>query len=393
MGNTKRTLRRIIGIALSIVFAIGVLPANSLKSYAATDASVTVNFTVCYDYAEEVLAYVNKERAKYGRSQLVMDQELVNMALQRCADSCVVGEAYDHSEIDDNVAHHRANGDSCFSLSPKAGGENIAYGQRTPYSVMYNQSDEIDPYSSTDMDHSSWMRSAGHRKNILNSRWHSVGIAVVYFNGRYRYYWAQEFSPYYAETESYRTDRVSMSMDVDVSYDVYNRLINRGVLDGSSVNTGGSSGSGAGGDTSKVRGEWKTAGGRWWFQLDNGSYLMNSWLHSNGNWYAFDKDGYIMTGWNVVEGQYYYFHGSGQMASSEWVDGYWLSGDGSWSYRFYGSWHADEYGWWYGDSSGWYACNQWQKINGYWYYFDEWGYMVTNRNVGGYWLRADGTCM
>ena len=46
MGNTKRTLRRIIGIALSIVFAIGVLPANSLKSYAATDASVTVNFTV-----------------------------------------------------------------------------------------------------------------------------------------------------------------------------------------------------------------------------------------------------------------------------------------------------------------------------------------------------------
>ena len=72
-------------------------------------------------------------------------------------------------EIDDNVAHHRANGDSCFSLSPKAGGENIAYGQRTPYSVMYNQSDEIDPYSSTDMDHSSWMRSAGHRKNILNS--------------------------------------------------------------------------------------------------------------------------------------------------------------------------------------------------------------------------------
>ena len=104
MGNTKRTLRRIIGIALSIVFAIGVLPANSLKSYAATDASVTVNFTVCYDYAEEVLAYVNKERAKYGLSQLVMDQELVNMALQRCADSCVVGEAYDHSEIDDNVA-------------------------------------------------------------------------------------------------------------------------------------------------------------------------------------------------------------------------------------------------------------------------------------------------
>ena len=129
---------------------------------------------------------------------------------------------------------------------------------------MYNWSDDIDPYSSSDMDHSSWMRSDGHRKNILRSNWRSVGIACVYFNGKYRYYWAQEFSPYSAERKVTASGRVNMSMNVDVSADVYNRLIVRGVLDGSQINPDGSSGGngGSGGDTSKVRGEWKSAGGR-----------------------------------------------------------------------------------------------------------------------------------
>ena len=100
----------------------------------------------------------------------------------------------------------------------------------------------------------------------------------------------------------------------------------------------------------------------------------------------------MMTGWNFLEGNYYYFYGSGEMASGEWMSGFWLSGDGSWTYRQYGSWKADSYGWWYGDTSGWYACNQWQKIDGYWYYFDGWGYMVTNQYVDGYWVGAEGVC-
>lgn len=392
MGNAKRKLRSIVVIILSVMMTVGLLPSYSMKSYAATDAVVSVNVTVCYDYANEVLEYVNKERAKYGLNPVEMDQELVNAALQRCADSCVVGEAYEHSEIDETVAHHRANGDSCFTLSNKAAGENIAYGQKTPYSVMYNKSDEIDPYSSYDMDHSSWMRSEGHRKNILRSNWRSVGIACVYFNGRYKFYWAQEFSPYYADDEVYRTDRVNMKIDVDVNTEVYNRLLNKGMIDGTTINTGDNSQMPSGGGTISTRGEWKITDGRWWYLLEDGSYLKNSWLKSNGNWYAFGDDGYMVTGWRVIEGDYYYFHGDGHMAAGEWVSGYWLSASGAWSYRYYGSWKSDEYGWWYGDSSGWYACNQWAKINGYWYYFDGWGYMVTNKYIDGYWIGADGVC-
>ena len=80
------------------------------------------------------------------------------------------------------------------------------------------------------------------------------------------------------------------------------------------------------------------------------------------------------------------------MASDEWRDGWWLSSDGSLTYKEEGSWHASRDKWWFGDTSGWYASATWQKINGTWYYFDGSGYMVTNQYVDGYWLGADGAC-
>ena len=80
------------------------------------------------------------------------------------------------------------------------------------------------------------------------------------------------------------------------------------------------------------------------------------------------------------------------MASSEWIDGWWCNADGSCTYAGVGSWNQDATGWWYGDTLGWYAYSQWLKVDGYWYYFDESGYMVTNRYVDGWWIGADGVC-
>ncbi|MCR5226448.1 MAG: hypothetical protein K6E27_04490 [Eubacterium sp.] len=63
------------------------------------------------------------------------------------------------------------------------------------------------------------------------------------------------------------------------------------------------------------------------------------------------------------------------MASSEWRDGYWLSGSGAWSYEGVGSWHKNSKGWWFEDTFGWYPAGCWQKINGEWYYFNASGYL------------------
>ncbi|MNJ05327.1 Cysteine-rich secretory protein family protein [compost metagenome] len=53
----------------------------------------------------------------------------------------------------------------------RTAGENIAKGQRTPEEVM-----------------NAWMNSEGHRQNIMNPSYTSIGVA--YYNGE----WVQEFT-------------------------------------------------------------------------------------------------------------------------------------------------------------------------------------------------------
>ena len=130
---------------------------------------------------------------------------------------------------------------------------------------------------------------------------------------------------------------------------------------------------GTNGDMSyKPKGQWKSNATGWWYEDSSGWYPSNQWQKIDGYWY--------------------YFDGSGYMASNEWRDGYWLGSDGAWKYQFIGSWKSDATGWWYEDTSGWYASNQWQKINGLWYYFGGDGYMLTDTTIDGYYVDANGVC-
>ena len=64
------------------------------------------------------------------------------------------------------------------------------------------------------------------------------------------------------------------------------------------------------------------------------------------------------------------------MASNEWIQGYWLGGNGSWTYKAKGSWRKNAKGTWFGDTSGWYAKNMTLKIDGKEYIFDSLGYLI-----------------
>ena len=55
----------------------------------------------------------------------------------------------------------------------RAAAENVAWGQQTPAAVM------------TD-----WMKSSGHRTNILNCSYTEIGVGVATSNGPY---WTQDF--------------------------------------------------------------------------------------------------------------------------------------------------------------------------------------------------------
>lgn len=147
--------RIIIGTLFFVLFVWNVKPVVAASSK-------NVTGTCDYDQAYEVLKIVNAERKAQGVQELVMDEELLTAAMMRAAE-CVV--SFDHV---------RPNGNKCFTASDKMYGENIAMGYRSPQQVM-----------------TTWMNSQGHRQNILNSRYNSIGIGCLYQNGRY--YWVQCF--------------------------------------------------------------------------------------------------------------------------------------------------------------------------------------------------------
>ena len=125
-----------------------------------------------YDYSWEVLELVNQERTKVGAAPLVMDKGMLNMARLRAEELIIL------------YSHKRPDGTYCETALPNGYknsvefGENIAKGQKTPSEVV-----------------NSWMNSPGHRQNMLDKNYKSIGIGCVYVSGflSNEYYWVQDF--------------------------------------------------------------------------------------------------------------------------------------------------------------------------------------------------------
>lgn len=155
-----------------ILFAAGQFGAGQT---AKAVGSQDVYGTARYDYAFQVLEIVNKERALDGAGPLTMDQDLLSAAMLRSAETVV------------SFSHTRPNGEKCFTASSKMSGENIAKGSgslcATPKQVMVL-----------------WMNSPGHKANILEKSYQSIGIGC--FATSYGTYWVQCFGRGTAQTLS-----------------------------------------------------------------------------------------------------------------------------------------------------------------------------------------------
>ena len=119
--------------------------------------------------AKAVASLVNAARRDAGLSELELDADLCAAAQARA------------QEIAQSFSHTRPDGSSCFTIleefgiSYRAAGENIAMGQRTPEEVM-----------------DGWMNSSGHRANILNGTFTSIGVGY-YVDGAGAAHWVQIF--------------------------------------------------------------------------------------------------------------------------------------------------------------------------------------------------------
>ncbi len=138
--------------------------------------------------------------------------------------------------------------------------------------------------------------------------------------------------------------------------------------------------------------EW--VNGKWYNEDGTQTYPGTlQWKSNATGWWVEDTDGWYPTDkWQKIDGVWYYFKPDGYMAANEYFKGYWFNADGSWDDRYQLSWKSNATGWWVEDISGWWPSSCWLKIDGYWYYFDASGYMVTNQYVDGYWIGADGIC-
>lgn len=121
-------------------------------------------------YVLRIVELVNEERAKAGLKPLTLQQNVTEAAQVRAV------------ECETLFSHTRPNGTSFSTALKEAGvsyrgaGENIAWGQKTPEQVMEG-----------------WMNSAGHRANILNEKYTSIGVGY-YQNAAGRNYWSQLFT-------------------------------------------------------------------------------------------------------------------------------------------------------------------------------------------------------
>ena len=121
-------------------------------------------------FLQEIVNLVNIERAKEGLSALKMDTKVQAAAQVRA------------KECEQLFAHTRPNGSSFATalkeqnVSYRSAGENIALGQRSPEEVM-----------------EAWMNSSGHRANIMNPNFTTIGVGY-YENAKGTDYWCQLFT-------------------------------------------------------------------------------------------------------------------------------------------------------------------------------------------------------
>ncbi len=121
-------------------------------------------------FVQEVVNLVNAERAKEGLSPLTLDTKVQAAAQVRAV------------ECEQSFSHTRPNGTSFATalkeqnVSYKSAGENIAWGQRSPKEVM-----------------NGWMNSEGHRANIMNPDFTTIGVGY-YQNAKGTNYWCQLFT-------------------------------------------------------------------------------------------------------------------------------------------------------------------------------------------------------
>jgi uncharacterized protein YkwD len=124
----------------------------------------------------ELLTRINAERRRSGRQPLTLNSRL-DAAAQRHAEDMLSRSFFAHRGPDGKTVRERARG---AGYDWTAVGENLAEGQDSVKEAVEG-----------------WMRSSGHRENILDRRFNETGVGLALgrdpTTGEYRILWVQTF--------------------------------------------------------------------------------------------------------------------------------------------------------------------------------------------------------
>src|SRR5215471_4484163 len=175
MPRVRRSPQRLLVVLVLFAAGLGLtlLPATE-RAHADNICTPDASWgTVNSGYAAQVVSLVNQHRASLGLGQLAVDSALTRSAV--CNSMNMAGLNYfDHPDdpIGRSVGQRLSD---CGWPSNLGWGENIAYGYPTPDQVM-----------------TGWLNSAGHKANIENPSFTSIGVGVA-ANAQGGYYWTQDF--------------------------------------------------------------------------------------------------------------------------------------------------------------------------------------------------------
>ncbi|MDQ6786409.1 MAG: CAP domain-containing protein [Acidobacteriota bacterium] len=152
------------------------ISAIGTKQFLVADATDSVKNPVNVLALEHlVFDLINKKRAEFGLSPVAWSDDLERLA-HAYSNDMATNNFFSHQGLDGKMVNNRA--DAMGITRWHSLGENIAYnrGYASPAESVVE----------------SWMKSAGHRENILNNRWQKSGVGIA-VTPEGAYYFTQVF--------------------------------------------------------------------------------------------------------------------------------------------------------------------------------------------------------
>jgi uncharacterized protein YkwD len=167
-------------VFLMVSLAAGFLLLQPQYAGAFSGCSAEPAPVVNAEFEAQVAQLVNQERAKVGLPPLKVISTLSEAARHHAMDMAV-DDYFSHDSQDRAGSEHKVvcgtfDRVSLWYKNWNGAAENIAAGFNSPQQVM-----------------DAWMKSDGHRTNILNSSYTEFGVGYYSGSGRFPAYWVQDF--------------------------------------------------------------------------------------------------------------------------------------------------------------------------------------------------------